>query len=696
MKKTIIVISLLLSCCFLGGWTMWVPDIGQGDMFEFYPIQMDSNSPMYSYDTLSDFCASINENIASGSFNDFAPFSDYSGGFHADIVSYGSYSPARYVIRLRCYNSTYGPWYLAVQGGSTVYAVRDVDNPSKLKPLFDLVSSITADIDHIDTMLTTSLPALFKTTTGSGTYTVADLEYNIWQSVDGIEDALTTISGMLTYNNHPIAYYAYYINSRVDTTNSRLLATVNGTSYSAAALLGNIWQSVDGVENSLTSLIGYVDGVEGQLTNIYSRQQDTNDILDNIYTAVSAESLNPVLVSSSLVDSNDEDYPRETIPYESAAHIVAYLNEHFYSKKVATISDQNTIASRWFMHAELTQNGYIRVRCSAYNNSTSSVYSYYLCDLHHNILIGAQPTYIQYLTATVNNADVSLAALLASVDANITTMNANVNAMAEAVANINAAFNMGGLHLDLGNSSSNPLYTTQAANDLYLSSYATDTGGVSYDLISSPYQSTTDIIGYINSEMVGKEITRLPRRGDTRDGEMVCYVDHAYLDENNMIRVAARNAVGTLAQYFLCSPEMALYQSVAQPLMDLSSISAYIQDIDTEIHSTNNALGRLEVYTDGIEGLIRTGNQSLSNIQSNTDDIKLIDQAILNHLDSSDLVDDAFISDMVDDWGDHLVYTVLSSDNVLSLFNAAFGDFPSDLDWAGARGFFEAFYRGDE
>lgn len=682
MKKTIIVISLLLSCCFLGGWTMWIPDIGAGDMFEFYPIQMDSNSPMYSYDTLSDFCASINENIASGSFNDYFPFSDYSGGFHADIVSYGSYSPARYVIRLRCYNSTYGPWYLAVQGGSTVYAVRDVDNPSKLKPLFDLVSSITADIDHIDTMLTTSLPALFKTTTGSGTYTVADLEYNIWQSVDGLEDALSTISGKLTYSNQSVAYYAYMINSRVNTTNSRLLATVNGTSYSAAALLGNIWQAVD--------------GIEGQLDNIYSRQQDTIDAIYEASQDIISNSKELVLISNDYKDQNDDILEHRTIPYESATDICAYLNENFYSKKIDIIDPNTGVkATRWFVHSYITNSGLIGVKYSSFNTAGSSSYTGYLCDKNIVLLEAKQPTYIQYLTATVNNADVSLAALLASVDANITTMSADVDAMASAVANINTKINAG-LTLQFGDSSSNPIYTSQVGNDLYLSSYATDNEGVSYDLISSPYQSTTDIIGYINSEMVGKAITRLPRRGDTRDGEMVCYVDHAYLDNNNMIRVAARNALGTLAQYFLCSPEMALYQSIAQPLLDLSSISAYIQDIDTEIHSTNNALGRLEVYTDGIEGLIRTGNQSLSNIQTNTDYIKLIDQAILNHLDSSDLVDDAFISDMVEDWGDNLVYTVLSSDNVLSLFNAAFGDLPSDLDWAGARGFFEAFYRGDE
>ena len=65
-------------------------------------------------------------------------------------------------------------------------------------------------------------------------------------------------------------------------------------------------------------------------------------------------------------------------------------------------------------------------------------------------------------------------------------------------------------------------------------------------------------------------------------------------------------------------------------------------------------------------------------------------------MDSSDLVDDDFISDMVDDWGDHLVYSVLSSDNVLSLFNSAFGDLPDDMQWGEARNFFQAFYRGDE
>ena len=665
MKKFFLALSVFafaLSASFISVFAYFSPNV------HFVHTRTLKYPVSFSY--LMELCDFANVNIANGTFPDQSTLPSNPS---ARIVKVNS----NYVVALYSGNTdtTYSLCPSNKTDGCYYYSSDNLDPDFLIYFISSSCSNMEGYLYSIQNMLTSSLPALFTTQTGQGTLSVAELQYKVWQSVDGLEGSLSSIDSKFTT-----------LNSRVNTIQNRLIKTVNGTSYTVSDLAYNAWQSIQTIAGSVSRSEGYLTTMDGNIEGIYAAMYEVSKDIQN-------SNFPYQVVSSSSVDADGNDWPRVYIPYETSTDIVSFLNSHYQNRKVSMMTNNDTTVIRWFVRADLSDNRYIRVYCS--NVQGSNPYLYYLCDVNHEIYVSKQPTYIDYLTATVNNTTVGITTIVADVDASLTNLNTTVTGLAEAVANINASFSLGGLHLDIGDSASNPIFTTPAASDLYLSSYLTDIEGNNYTVISSPYQSSTDIIGYINSEMVGKPITLLPRQG-TREGELTRYVDHAYLDNNNYIRVLAKTAAGAVSSYFLASPEMSIYQSVAEALFDSSALLQVVNDIDTEIHGTNNALGRIEVYTDGVEGLLRTGNQSLSDIYTNTNALKNIQQSILDHLDSSDLVDDDFVSDMVDDWGDHLVYTVLSSDNVLSLFNAAFGDLPSDLDWAGARGFFEAFYRGDE
>lgn len=103
---------------------------------------------------------------------------------------------------------------------------------------------------------------------------------------------------------------------------------------------------------------------------------------------------------------------------------------------------------------------------------------------------------------------------------------------------------------------------------------------------------------------------------------------------------------------------------------------------------------QLEGYTDGIEGLITTGNTNLSTLISSNNDIVDGIIAIQEWLEGRDVLDYEVIRDLIDTWGSSLTYTVLNSDNIIGLFYKAFGDVPSSVDWSRAKNYFDSFYAG--
>lgn len=648
MKKVILfvifTISLVFSLCAWSSnkpiiyrdfvWTM--PSIANDDPFYFRPEgnAYMSSGIQVSIDDLSNLQLECIEAMNTKIWDNYYPFYGHTvDTFKFEIVIFGNYSPSRYV--LRCTNTTSSSvYYFCDESGNLIYSVSATSDNLFLKPLYDLINVIKNTLSNI--------------------FGSVDL---IESYVDGIESALDSLSGKLSYNNQSIAYYAYYINSRIQNVFTRL-----GT-----------------VDSHIQSIMDYVDGVEGLLTDIYGRQQDTIDAIYEVSQDIIDNAKDLVLISNDYLDSNSDPIERRTIPYESATDICAYMNEHFYGKKINVVdADTATVVSRYFIHCYLSDSGLICVKYSAFLDR-GSVYTGYLCDPRIVLLQAKSPTYGQYFTAVINNVDVSLMGLLASVDANVAYLHADIVGMASVLNTINNALTIDGIRID--NSSSNPIHTYSVPDTLYSTGFTTNGNDVPYPLIHIAWDAACNLIADLNSDSIGDNINHISRGGgSTSDRSVVS----AYIDDNNYLRVTTQSGSLTPTVSYLCDPQQSLY--IADPAPH--SVDHWL-DFVTIMSQIDGRLARLEGYTDGLESLIGTTNSSLSSIQG-------INSAILSHLDSADLVNDSFISDLVEDWGDHFVYTVLNSDNVLSLFNSAFGDLPSDLDWDGARGFFEAFYRGDE
>lgn len=604
MKRNIIFLSLLLVLvCSMSGWSMWVDEITEGEWVYFNVGSFSPSGGPISYQTLSDICASCNQNIVDHNFDKMYPFYDYpSHIFVAEIVTLGSYSTPRYVIRLRDTSSNpISPLYFVDSHLYYVYAVDDTKNDHILGPLYDLLyDALPAIIDYTDGLehslstissrINTAGNRLLKTVNGVS-YSAADLLYNSWSQlqtiggyVDGVESTLTSIQ-------------------------NRLLKESDGVRYTAADLLFNSWRQ-------LQTIGGYVDNVEDKLTTQSNLLSSLNTNVSSLLNAVSEDHF----VIGYLSDSDGNSFPVQLIPSGSADDIISYLNSQYQGKTILYLSrDGLSSYSVILNRAWLTSDRYIAV--SARSSPSSSSYTYYLCDPSNVIFKVSDDNYndeLAQLLSALENVSVNINNSSSSSTTNITTLVTPITTMVTTTANINTKLD----------------------------------------------------------SLVGKL--------DINIGSIVDHLDLGFGDVVDAIQALPSSNVSALIPY-------------------VDQLEPYTDDIERLLTYNNTSLTNLSLYTDDLEDLVTTSNSSLSNISSYSEDISSYcdsilqtNQAILAHLDSSDLVDDVAISYLVKDWGDHLVYTVLNSDNVLSLFNAAFGDLPSDLEWGQARMFFEQFYRGDE
>lgn len=511
-KKILLFIPAFILCHLMMGssnWAMWIPNIGDGQYVYFNRYTQISFSsdlePCVSYQTLSDICASINSDIAAGSYSKMEPFYSYpSHKFEAGIVAYGSYSPARYVIRLYDRTTTSNAWYYCTTSNYFIYAYRDIDNPNGLKPLYDKVNTISS--------------------------------------------TLSTIS-------------------------SRVLT----------------------ISNSLSTLLGYVDGIEGYIDGVEGFLSTQISTLSSISSNTSSiPSLLGLFDGSSLkfgpiTKSSGDDLPTSLIPHSVADQIVAYLNMHLIGKSV-TILDRalnayTTTAKYFFLDSNYGMigvfgaNGGVGYLCSSDN-------VIFYCDLNGSLKDDYYP-----VLSRLNNIYTALSNINVNTN-NSNTHNSNVilkfDSLISATANIDAQL------------------------DSLVDNFDINIGSI----VDSLDLGFDDVIGAING-------------------------------------------------------------------LPASNVSGLIPYVD-----------QLEGYTDGIEGLITTGNSNLSSLVSSNNDIVDGITAIQEWLEGRDVLDYEVIRDLIDTWGSSLTYTVLNSDNIIGLFYKAFGDVPSSVDWSRAKNYFDSFYAG--
>lgn len=202
-------------------YAMWIPNIGEGDFFYFNhsPSFTTSTSNQISYQSLSDQCAYFNQMIVSGAWDKYEPFYSYSSHkFVCEIVTYGSYTPARYVIRCVDVNQSSNNSYWTDDSNHFIYALRAVDDERALKPIYSLLQTISGYLNTCATRLTS----------------IVSYVDNIESYIDGLEGYVDGIEG-----------YIDGIESLISTTNSRL---------------NTISTNLNTVNTNLASLIGLSDG----------------------------------------------------------------------------------------------------------------------------------------------------------------------------------------------------------------------------------------------------------------------------------------------------------------------------------------------------------------------------------------------------------------------------------------------------
>lgn len=363
MKKFVILCSLffvLVPC--LSGWAMWVDEISEGEVVYFNTGSFSSSGGPISYQTLSDICASINQNIVDGNFDKMYPFYDYQSHFFvAEIVTLGNYSSPRYVIRLTdtSYTNPISPLYFVDGNQNYVYALDDTKNPHILGPIFDRLTSLVNYLDGVEGY------------------------------IDGIEGSLNTVIGHIDGIESSLST----TNSRLLTIANRLIKSVNGSSYTVSDLVYNSWIQLQGIG-------GYVDGLESSTSNILSALNTTNQKLDTISELVTDSEYPYTCISTSSVDSNGDELPRVYIPYESTTDYIAFLNENYQYRKIDMYNPSTgQYVNRYFIYATLSSNNYIIVYVSTSVTSPSDPAQCYLADRKHNIIVSASPTYSDKLNS---------------------------------------------------------------------------------------------------------------------------------------------------------------------------------------------------------------------------------------------------------------------------------------------------------
>lgn len=383
-KKVLVFVSALVLCHVLGGWTMWVPTIGEGEYGFLRPYGTFSSSSnlQVSYQTLSDICASINNEISVGAYNKMEPFYSYPNDkFEASIVSHGSYTPTRYIIVVRNVTTSTGSVSFCSEDSHFIYACRDVDNEFTLKPLYTLVNSIKSTLSSISGNLVN----------------VIGYVDNIEGYIDGIEGYIDGIEGLLSSQLSTLSDIKTLIDNRIS-----LYTESSGEQWRLSTMSWYTMRGVNDIKSIASSIL--------------------NDFPNDLYCGYSTNS--------------GENYPTVSIPWSSAEFLVSFINSEFSGKTVTYVNASGVFYTYNFLRASLSSSGYISVVVS---NSSGTQYDLWLCSKDHVMYVASD---------SVSRSELLLNSIidkLSSIDIYFNSevnkeynlnITAKINALATATANI--------------------------------------------------------------------------------------------------------------------------------------------------------------------------------------------------------------------------------------------------------------------
>ena len=132
--------------------------------------------------------------------------------------------------------------------------------------------TLTDKLSSMETSLTRLLSRTLKTDQDGTQYTLAELVYNLWQKTDRIYDRTLKTVGSAQYTISDLQYNTWQQSER---TAARLLKTVDDAQYTVADLQYNTWQQTKSAVTKLSS-------IDTRLFTLHTDATGLGSKLDNI------------------------------------------------------------------------------------------------------------------------------------------------------------------------------------------------------------------------------------------------------------------------------------------------------------------------------------------------------------------------------------------------------------------------------
>ncbi len=437
------------------------------DYYRFYP----------------NYVVNIKYNATLGVYGIYLEDSYHSGWLHT-----GSRTSGRYMIY--CPADKFEPNLLYAISRSTSVISSTVSTIS---------DTLTDKLTSMETSLTRLLSRTLKTDQDGIQYTLAELVYNLWQTVGRLYARTLKTVGSSQYTISDLQYNTWQQTERAA---SRLLKTVDNAHYTVAELQYNTWQQT---KNAVTKL----GSIDTRLSTLHSDATGLGSKLDNI-----ADLLNTTTYTCGYKsNAAGTAYPTQTIPYNMAVQIAARINSEMLGKQMTVIKqDGSGTTTATISRCLVDSSGYIFVR--------SASAAYYLCGKDNTIFI-ADRDYTKSIYSRLSD-------------------------VISAVNNLTVGVDLSDVQLSVDASSIN-LFN----NTAYCCGYQTDADGNLYPTLPIPYDSAAAIVERLNTDYVNKKITTISRTGSTSSG----YLRHASITAKGYISVVLTNGY----TYSLCDDANVLY-----------------------------------------------------------------------------------------------------------------------------------------
>lgn len=325
-----------------------------------------------SFDSLTDLCVQVNNDILSGVFGNSVK------NYSATTASFTVGGSACYGIALKYGSNTlwycrypYGLYYARIDTDTFIGYISDklttvVSNLGTISATVSTISgTLTDKLTSMESSLTRLLSRTLKTDQDGVQYTLAELMYNTWR--------------------------------QMERASGRLLKTVDNVPYTVADLQYNTWQQAKNALAKLGSIDTRLSTLHTDATGIAGKLDNIADLLDTTTYTCGYKS-----------NASGVAYPTQTIPYDMAVQIAARINSQMIGKKATVLKrDGSGTALVTISRCLIDSNGYICVRSSSDN--------YYLCGKDNTIFVADQD-YAKSIYSRLSNVISAVNNLTVGVD----------------------------------------------------------------------------------------------------------------------------------------------------------------------------------------------------------------------------------------------------------------------------------------